>query len=113
MSSGYAKTRGVSFRAKNVPLVYLPYMLWPVKTSRVSGFLMPKPGFSTRRGPLSRHRLLLGDQQELRRHPQRRPLRRRPGRRRECLLGEALLGRWEPSFATGPARGPRASSTAT
>ena len=50
-ASGYAKTRGVSFRAKNVPLVYLPYMLWPVKTSRVSGFLMPKPGFSTRRGP--------------------------------------------------------------
>ena len=50
-ASGYAKTRGVSFRAKNVPLVYLPYMLWPVKSSRVSGFLMPKPGFSTRRGP--------------------------------------------------------------
>ncbi len=50
-ASGYAKTRGVSFRAKNVPLVYLPYMLWPVKSSRVSGFLIPKPGFSTRRGP--------------------------------------------------------------
>ena len=50
-ANGYAKTRGVSFRAKNAPLVYLPYMLWPVKSSRVSGFLMPKPGFSTRRGP--------------------------------------------------------------
>ena len=50
-ANGYAKTRGVSFRAKKAPLVYLPFMLWPVKSSRVSGFLMPKPGFSTRRGP--------------------------------------------------------------
>ena len=50
-ANGYAKTRGVSFRAKKAPLVYLPYMLWPVRSSRVSGFLMPKPGFSTRRGP--------------------------------------------------------------
>ena len=50
-ASGYAKTRGASFRVKNAPVVYMPYMLWPVKSSRVSGFLMPKPGFSTRRGP--------------------------------------------------------------
>ncbi len=50
-ASGYAKTRGVSFRVKNAPVIYLPYMLWPVKGSRVSGFLMPKPGYSTRRGP--------------------------------------------------------------
>ena len=50
-AGGYAKTRGVSFRARKVPLVYLPYMLWPVRSSRVSGFLTPKPGFSTRRGP--------------------------------------------------------------
>ncbi len=50
-ASGYAKTRGVSFRAKKAPIIYLPYMLWPVKSSRVSGFLLPKPGFSTRRGP--------------------------------------------------------------
>ena len=50
-ANGYAKTRGVSFRAKKAPLVYLPFMLLPVKSSRVSGFLMPKPGFSTRRGP--------------------------------------------------------------
>lgn len=50
-ANGYAKTRGVSFRTRKVPLVYLPYMLWPVQSSRVSGFLTPKPGFSTRRGP--------------------------------------------------------------
>lgn len=50
-ANGYARTRGVSFRTRKVPLVYLPYMLWPVQSSRVSGFLTPKPGFSTRRGP--------------------------------------------------------------
>ena len=50
-ANGYAKARGVSFRAKKAPLIYLPYMLWPVESSRVSGFLTPKPGFSTRRGP--------------------------------------------------------------
>ena len=50
-ATGYAKARGLSFRAKKAPLIYLPYMMLPVKSSRVSGFLMPKPGFSTRRGP--------------------------------------------------------------
>ena len=50
-AGGYAKTRGVSFRVKKAPVIYLPYMLWPVTSSRVSGFLTPKPGFSTRRGP--------------------------------------------------------------
>ena len=50
-ASGYAKARGLSFRVRKAPLVYLPYMLLPVKASRVSGFLTPKPGFSTRRGP--------------------------------------------------------------
>ncbi len=50
-ANGYAKTRGVSFRARKLPLVYLPWMLWPVQSSRASGFLTPKPGFSTRRGP--------------------------------------------------------------
>ena len=50
-ANGYAKARGLSFRARKAPLIYLPYMMLPVKSSRVSGFLMPKPGFSTRRGP--------------------------------------------------------------
>ena len=50
-ANGYAKTRGASFRVKNAPVIYMPYMMLPVKSSRVSGFLMPKPGFSTRRGP--------------------------------------------------------------
>ncbi len=50
-ANGYAKARGLSFRARKAPLIYLPYMMLPVKSSRVSGFLTPKPGFSTRRGP--------------------------------------------------------------
>ena len=50
-ANGYAKTRGVSFRVRKAPLIYLPYMLWPAQSSRVSGFLTPKPGFSSRRGP--------------------------------------------------------------
>ncbi|MCY3971412.1 MAG: LPS assembly protein LptD [Acidobacteria bacterium] len=50
-ANGYAKARGATFRAKNAPFIYLPYLLWPVSSSRVSGFLTPKPGFSTRRGP--------------------------------------------------------------
>ncbi|MCY3965780.1 MAG: LPS assembly protein LptD [Acidobacteria bacterium] len=50
-ATGYAKARGLSFRVRKAPLIYLPYMMLPVKSSRVSGFLTPKPGFSTRRGP--------------------------------------------------------------
>jgi len=50
-ANGYARTRGVSFRTRKVPLFYMPYMLWPVQSGRTSGFLTPKPGFSTRRGP--------------------------------------------------------------
>ena len=64
-------------------------------------------------GTLSRHRLLLGNQPELRRHIQRRPLRRRPGQRRECVFHAALLGAGNRVSGTTPARQPRASSTAT
>lgn len=47
---GYAKVRGATFRAKKAPLLYFPYILWPVKDDRTSGFLIPKPGYSRRRG---------------------------------------------------------------
>lgn len=46
----YAKVKNARFRAGKVPVLYLPYMLWPVKEARTSGLLMPKPGFSSRRG---------------------------------------------------------------
>ncbi len=47
---GYARTHGASMRVRNVPVLYFPYMLWPVKPERSSGFLVPKPGYSARRG---------------------------------------------------------------
>ncbi len=46
----YARVRGATFRARKLPLVYLPYVLWPVRSDRTSGFLVPKPGYSQRRG---------------------------------------------------------------
>ena len=46
----YARLRGAIFRTSKVPLVYLPYMLWPVKQERASGFLMPQVGSSAERG---------------------------------------------------------------
>jgi LPS-assembly protein len=47
---GYARTRGASLRVKKAPVLYIPYLLWPVKPERSSGFLVPKPGYSARRG---------------------------------------------------------------
>ncbi len=47
---GYAHLRNVSFRVGRVPILYTPYMLWPVKEDRASGFLMPQVGYSQRRG---------------------------------------------------------------
>jgi LPS-assembly protein len=48
---GYAKARGATFRVKKAPLIYFPYILWPVRSARTSGLLIPKPGYSSRRGP--------------------------------------------------------------
>jgi LPS-assembly protein len=48
---GYARVKHASMRIKNVPLLYTPYLLWPVKEERTSGFLVPQPGYSQRRGP--------------------------------------------------------------
>lgn len=46
----YAKIKNARMRFKNVPVLYAPYVLWPAKTDRASGFLVPKPGYSSRRG---------------------------------------------------------------
>jgi LPS-assembly protein len=50
VTGGYARTHGASMRVRNVPVLYFPYLLWPVKPERSSGFLVPKPGYSARRG---------------------------------------------------------------
>lgn len=48
--NGYGQIWNGFFRAYDVPVVYLPYMHFPVKTERQSGFLSPTIGSSTRGG---------------------------------------------------------------
>ncbi len=38
---GYARIRNSMFRIKNIPVMYLPYIIFPVKAKRQSGFLSP------------------------------------------------------------------------
>ncbi len=47
---GYAHVKHASMRAKKLPVFYSPYILWPVKSERSSGFLIPNVGYSDRRG---------------------------------------------------------------
>lgn len=47
---GYAHVRGARMRVKRVPVLYSPYILWPVKQERASGLLVPNVGYSRRRG---------------------------------------------------------------
>ncbi len=46
----YLTARGVVFDIKNVPVAYLPYLIWPVKTERQTGLLQPHLGYSTSDG---------------------------------------------------------------
>lgn len=47
---GYARIRNASMRVKKVPVFYTPYIVWPAKTERTSGFLIPEIGYSERKG---------------------------------------------------------------
>lgn len=47
---GFARVRNSRLRVKKVPVFYTPYMLFPAKRGRVSGFLFPNLGYSSRRG---------------------------------------------------------------
>lgn len=47
----YARIWNARMKFKNLPVFYLPYIIWPATTERTSGFLVPKPGYSERRGP--------------------------------------------------------------
>jgi LPS-assembly protein len=46
----YLTARGVVFSVLDVPVLYLPYLLWPVKTERQTGLLTPHVGYSTGEG---------------------------------------------------------------
>jgi LPS-assembly protein len=46
----YAHARHVIFYIRDIPVFYSPYLVYPVKTERESGFLMPRAGYSQRRG---------------------------------------------------------------
>ena len=47
---GYGTARHSYFRIKGTPILYSPYMVFPVKFKRQSGLLMPRAGFSDRDG---------------------------------------------------------------
>ncbi len=49
---GYGELYQASLRARNIPVLYTPYLIFPVKTKRQSGLLMPEPGYSQRDGLL-------------------------------------------------------------
>lgn len=46
----YAEARNAWFRVKDVPLLYFPYLVYPVKTERESGLLPPRFGYSSDKG---------------------------------------------------------------
>lgn len=47
---GAGVVRGLQLRVKDVPVLWLPYFIFPANTDRQSGFLLPRTGFSNRRG---------------------------------------------------------------
>jgi LPS-assembly protein len=63
----YARMRNVRFRAKKLPVLYLPYFLWPVKSDRAAGLLFPDFGSTLNRGNVFRQSLFipLGDSADL------------------------------------------------
>lgn len=47
---GYAWAKNAKFHIYDVPVLYLPFFGYPVKTKRQSGFLTPSIGYSSERG---------------------------------------------------------------
>jgi LPS-assembly protein len=47
----YASVHGATFEVKKIPVLYSPYLFFPVKTERQSGFLTPAMNFSNVAGP--------------------------------------------------------------
>ncbi|MCK4622471.1 MAG: LPS-assembly protein LptD [Desulfuromonadales bacterium] len=47
---GYARAQNAVFYLKDVPFFYFPYMVYPAKSKRESGLLVPRVGYSEQRG---------------------------------------------------------------
>jgi len=47
---GYGTVKHAAFRVRNLPIVYIPYMIFPAKTRRQTGLLPPRVGYSTLNG---------------------------------------------------------------
>ena len=47
---GYARAKHTVFYLKDIPTLYVPYMIYPAKTERESGLLIPSVGYSDKRG---------------------------------------------------------------
>jgi len=46
----YAYLNHPRFRIRDVPVLWLPYLVWPIKPERSSGFLLPEIGASSKKG---------------------------------------------------------------
>jgi LPS-assembly protein len=46
----YARLSHVTFRLAGLPVLYVPYLLWPAMQNRSSGFMIPAIGYSSDRG---------------------------------------------------------------
>ncbi len=47
---GYGTVKHASFRIKDQAVAYIPFMVFPAKTKRQTGFLLPRIGFSSNNG---------------------------------------------------------------
>jgi len=47
---GYGRVKSGTFAVKNIPILYIPYGIFPVQRQRQSGLLFPRFGYSNRRG---------------------------------------------------------------
>ena len=45
--NGFGTARAVTIRIKNIPLLYLPYLRFPINDDRQSGFLLPNLGYNS------------------------------------------------------------------
>ena len=47
---GYGKVKHAALRVREFPVLYVPYLIFPAKTKRQTGLLVPEIGYSSRKG---------------------------------------------------------------